>query len=298
MKDTPLAGLIIRTAVVRSADVGYIYAADKKKEQKDIPHAITFKWTAGKFTRGEANYDASSACIAQHPDVALVNISGAGYYSVISANGNTCGEIFDNSRPPSKERRLGGFRSVNEIAGKAYAIGLRGMVYRLDQVKQWTRIDEGLPKTFDGQAMHGFDANDLYAVGRDGQLWQYDGKQWLQRELPTNVNLTAVKCAGDGKVYIAGHGGLLLRGRNDRWQDIAQQETQDDIWDLEWFEDELYVSTMHALYRLNKNALDKVAFGADTPKSFYQLSAAKGVMWSNGEFDLFSCDGKTWTRIV
>lgn len=298
MKESPLSGLVIRTAVVRRPDVGYIYAADPKKERDEVPHAITFRWSGGTFKQGATNYDAHSICLISKPDVGLVDIAGAGYYSVVTGKGNTSGDIIDNSRPAAKQKRIGGFRSVEEIDGQAYAIGLRGMVYRLDQPKLWARIDEGLPNTFNGQAIHGFDGADLYAAGRDGQLWQFDGKKWTARELPTNANLTAVRCAGDGNVYVAGHGGMLLRGREDAWEAIRHEETNDDIWDLEWFDRRLYVSTMHAVYRLNNNAFEKVDFGADPPKSCYQLSAAHGVMWSNGEFDIMSFDGQKWTRVV
>ena len=55
---------------------------------------------------------------------------------------------------------------------------------------------------------------------------------------------------------------------------------------------------MDAVYRLKKEELEPVDFGKDPPKSCYQLSAAKGVMWSNGEYDIMSFDGKKWTRIV
>src|ERR1700730_462125 len=110
MKNSPLAGLVIRTAVVRSPDVGYIYAADPKLEREEIPHAITFKWNAGTFVQGKCNYDAHSACRIETPEFTLVNISGAGYYSVIAASARTSGEIVEDSHPPSKTRRIGRFR--------------------------------------------------------------------------------------------------------------------------------------------------------------------------------------------
>lgn len=98
--------------------------------------------------------------------------------------------------------------------------------------------------------------------------------------------------------YIAGHRGVLLQGRNDMWSVINQTEVVDDIWDLEWFVDALYVSTMSNVYRLKQSQLEAVDFGDDRPKSCYQLSAGQDVMWSNGEFDLMSYDGIEWTRIV
>ena len=296
-KKSPLNSLVIRTAIVREPDVGYIFSCSPQKEE-DIPHTITFRWNAGVFNQGDRNYNAHTACVIKRPELGLVDVSEQGYYSVITPKGMTSGDILESSQPPPNKRRLGGFRSVSEIGGKAYAVGLRGMVYRLDEIKEWTRIDDGLPDNFDIQAINGFAASDIYAVGRNGDFWQYNGKEWTKRDLPTNINLTAVKCAGDGKGYIAGHEGLLIRGRRDNWEVIDHEETNNDIWDLDWFLGQLYVSTLYAVYQLKGDDLEPVNFGNDPPESCYQLSTAEGVMWSNGEYDIMSFDGNTWTRIV
>lgn len=297
-KTSPLKGLVIRSAAVRLPDTGYIIAADPKREQSDEPHAILFRWRAGQFTRGDRNYNAHSLCVVTHPETGYVEVSGQGYYSFQHASGLDGGDIFDDSVPPPKRRRTASFRSVAAIDGKAHAVGLRGLVYRFDNIGRWTRIDDGLPETFNIQAIDGFSATDLYAVGRQGMLWQFDGNVWSERELPTDANLTCVKCAGDGQVYVGGHRGVLIRGRDATWAVVDQRETNDDLWDIEWFGRQVYVSTMHAVYRLTGDALVTVDFGDDPPRSCYQLSAAKGVMWSNGEFDIFAFDGRKWSRVV
>ena len=297
-KKSPFKGLVIRAAAVRLPNVGYVLAADPKKEEDEVPHAIVARWRGGDFNMGTRNYNAHSLCVVNYPDVGFVDISGQGYYAATLMGGMTLGDIIEQSSPPAKKKRTASFRMVSTIDGKAHAVGLRGLVYRFDSIGRWTRIDEGLPESFDIQAIDGFSAPNLYAVGREGSAWHSDGSTWTNRELPTSQNLTAVKCAGDGKVYIAGHKGLLIRGRDDVWEVVDHQATEDDIWDLEWFEGTLYVSTMRAVYRLVDESLQVVDFGDDRPRSCYQLSAAEGVMWSNGEFDVMSFDGKAWSRIV
>src|SRR5262245_40690459 len=111
MSTSPLNGLVIRTAIVRRPDLGFIYACDPKKEAEEIPHAIIFKWKAGSFDRGECEYDAHSACIIERPEAGLVDVSGPGYYSANTRSGITTDEIIERSQPPTKKRRLGGFRS-------------------------------------------------------------------------------------------------------------------------------------------------------------------------------------------
>lgn len=298
MSETPLKGLIIRTAVARKAGLGFIYAADPRKEADEIPHAINFKYKDGVFTRGEANFDASSLAVVSKPELGLIAMSGAGYYSANMASGMSGGDIFQQSTPAPLKPRTTGIRSVATVAGQAYAIGLRGMVYRFDGPKCWTRIDDGLPETLDGQAIHGFSGSEIYAVGRDGAMWQFDGSNWLRRDLPTSVTLTCVHCAGDGNVYVGGHRGTLLRGRRDSWELLNHGETEDNIWDVDWFIDKLYVSTMSHVYRLDGSTLVEVDFGADRPKTCYQLSVGEGVMWSVGEFDIMVFDGTRWSRVV
>jgi len=298
MNQHPLSQLTIRSAVVRGLDIGNILACDLKKEEEDVPHVYIFKWQSGSFFESSANFDAHSLCSITVPEPALVFLAPQGEYGVHYKGGSLAGDILDDSQPQPKEPRYGGFRSVSEIGGKAYAVGLRGMVYRLDELTKWTRIDDGIPETFNIQSIHGFDTSDIYAVGRHGELWNFNGQKWTKRELPTNGNLTTVKCAGDETVYIAGHDGILVRGREDTWEFIDNEETTDDIWDLEWFEGQLYVSTMSAVYWLKEEELEPVDFGDDPPKSTYQLSGAKGVMWSIGEYDIMSLEGKIWSRVV
>ena len=297
-KQVLLTGRAIRSAVVRGPDIGNILVCDLEKEKDDIAHSYIFKWQSGNFYESFANFDAHSICFITRPEPAVIFLAGGGEYGVHYRKGSLAGDILEDSQPPSKQRRLGGFRSVSEIGGRAYAVGLRGMVYRLDMLNRWTRIDDGLPERFNIQAIHGFQGSDIYAVGRNGELWHYDGDQWSRYELPTNVNLTSLKCAGNDKVYIGGHGGTLIEGRNNAWSLINHGATEDDIWDVEWFKDKVYASTMHSVYELHEEELVPVDFGRDRPKTFYQLSVASDVMWSNGEHDIMSFDGSGWVRVV
>lgn len=293
----PWQGLVIRTAAVRLPDAAYVFAFDLDKEKEDIPHAFVFRWTPSTVQKGDRNYNAQSVCLIQNPEPGYVDISEQGYYSITSRRGMVSGDIVDDSEPRAAKRRLGGFRSVTEIAGRAYAVGLRGMVYRLDTIKKWARLDEGLPDTFNIQAIHGFSDVDVYAVGRGGGMWSFDGNSWIRRDLPTNVNLTTVKCADDDVVYAAGYKGMLIRGRGDSWQIVEQDVIDDDIWDIEWFSNCLFLSTLQGVYRLDGNRLVEVDFGNDRPKSCGQLSVGPGVMWSIGAYDIMSFDGQKWTRI-
>lgn len=294
-KKKPLKGLIIRTAVSRSATGGFIFAEDPKNE---TPHTLIFKYVNSEFVETRANFSAHSSTLISNPEPGLIMIGGSGTYSSVLASGTKSADLFDQALPAPSRPRITGIRSVSTVDGKAYAVGLRGMAYRFDKTSQWTRVDEGLPETFDAQACHGLCESELYVVGRDGAMFVFNGKNWSQCNSPTTATLTTVKCTPNGDVYVAGHGGVILKGNKSKWELLPQPQIDENIWDLEWFKGHLYASTMTNVFQLQGKDLKPIDFGSDSPKSCYQLSACDDVMWSNGEFDVMSFDGNSWSRIV
>jgi hypothetical protein len=295
MTDSSTRELSIRDAVVCNRDLGYILACDPETEA-DTPYAWIRAWNHGQISESWVAFNAHSVCRTVLPEPGVVLISSEGFYCVFSGQLHA-GNIYDESQPQPAEPRYGSFSSVAQIGGRAYAVGLRGMVYRLDAPASWTRIDEELSREFDVHAIHGFSESDIYAVGNKGELWQFNGQSWLKRELPTKVNLSCVKCTEDGIVYIGGDGGLLIRGRSEAWEILDESPMRSDIWGIDWFAGELYVSTFSGLYRLKGADLEPVLFGEDKPKTFYHLSVGERVLWSVGEADVMSFDGANWTRV-
>src|SRR5262249_11807282 len=147
------------------------------------------------------------------------------------------------------------------------------------------------------EAIDGFSTDEIYAAGRNGEIWRHDGSRWNRLDSPTDMILTNVCCAGDDNVYVCGRNGTLLRGRDDRWHMIEQQVTNEDFWGLVWYEEKLYLSTVHFVYTFAEGVLEPVDFGADVPRTCFQLSAADGVLWSIGAKDVMSYDGNRWTRV-
>jgi hypothetical protein len=294
----PLKGLLIRGGAVRAADLGFLIAGDPKLEYEEIAHAISFRWKDGTFNSGKARFNINSICIIDDPEYGVVYTSDQGTYTVQTRSGTVTSNIFRDFSPPWTGARYGGISSVSTIAGKAYAVGGDGTVFRLDGMKNWARIDEGLPNSFQIQAADGFSGTDIYAVGLKGQLWQYAGQTWTSQDLPTKANLSAVRCASTGAVYTGGRGGMLLQGSGSKWSVIDHGETDDVIRGLQWFKDKLYVSTNTGVYTLEGNRLTPVDFGDDEPDTTFMLSSTKDVLWSIGRCDVMAFDGKTWTRIV
>jgi len=164
--------------------------------------------------------------------------------------------------------------------------------------EKWEPIDKGLPKKFDIEDIDGFSSDALFVVGFKGVFFKFNGKKWERIDLPTNAILGCIKCTKNGEVYIGGDDGVLVVGSGQKWKVVDQDLITDDIWDIEEFKDEIYISTLKGVYRIDEEGLSKVDFGRTTPATTYKLSACDDVLWSIGRSDIVSFDGKKWSRII
>lgn len=288
------ASVSFRTGAVRTREIGYLLAEDDEVSEDEVQHTVILTWHNAKWFKHFLSWSAKSACICQIPKEQLIAIGGDGDYVIFGQ-----GDIFEGKIWGDVDRadKVGPFRSVQNICGKAYAVGMDRLAYRRDGHNLWTRLDNGLPPGGNLEAIHGFAEDDIYAVGWAGEIWHFNGWQWSQNSTPTNVILTGVCCAGDGKVYCCGQKGTLIVGRGEEWDLIPQPDTQADLWDVEWFKGKLYISTMMVVYALVTNRLVLVGFGKEEVETAYHLSSVDGVMWSIGQKDVLAYDGSAWKRI-
>jgi cellulase/cellobiase CelA1 len=202
----------------------------------------------------------------------------------------------------------GPLRGVRRIGSHIYVVGMDRQAYRREGPKHWQSVGPpswrqrgrqppGAADVKGFEAVDGFSESDIYAVGWDGEIWNYDDRKWQPLPSPAKEVLVDVCCAGDGMVYACGREGLLVRGRARSWEVIKLRGMTQDIWSLAWFNGRLYLSTMSRVFTLEGKALAAVGFGSDTPKTCHRLSVGDGVLWSIGAKDVFTFDGTKWTRI-
>lgn len=289
------------TGAVRFFDLSYIAMSGDELDREKIPHSYFSEWDSGTWRDlGKTLWPTAGIAIAKTP---IQQMCAVGMYGGVKLAGS--GDVHEEQIGANQEaiRARGPLRGVRTIGQHVYVVGMNRQAWRRDDVHQWTSIDQGA-RPADGskevvgfEAVDGFAESDIYAVGWDGEIWHYDGSGWHQKQSPTNIVLTRVLCAGNGVVYASGRKGLLLKGRDDSWEVIDHQSMIDDIWDLAWYQDKLYLSTMYGLFTLDQDKLLAVDFGEDAPNSCYHLSAADGVLWSIGGKDIMAFDGNNWTRI-
>lgn len=275
----------------RFRDLVYVVAKDRGLNDKDVSHSRFVAFDRSEFCHAEDhNWSAVAVCVARRPAEKMIAVGHDG-------------EVFTYVGGASTEERIRpepmALRNLGVIEGLPYACGMNREVFRRDGEDRWVPMHAPGSETTSGfESIDGFGSTEIYAVGWNGDIWEWDGRVWVQHAPLTESILTGVCCAGDQRVYVCGQSGTLIVGRHGIWERVDLNGFGADFQEVHWFGERLYVSTMQNLYVYEgKGALSPVVFGDDAPSSCGRLSSAEGVLWSIGSDDVFSFDGTQWSRI-
>lgn len=236
------------------------------------------------------------------------------YPAGLLASRNSVGDVWSmgaDGNGPMKQITLDGYCNVKRLKtlqGITYAICANRKLFKRLVSGEWERIiDENIPesKNIDELMMAGFmdldsfDQTDMYAVGGQGDVWHYDGVQWLQKDFPSNVQLATVTCAPDGHVYISGEGGSLWQGRGDSWRQIYKGHSSVMWNDSLWFQDQLWFSSDYQLRVWDGESIQQVIMGDQEPVPIWgNMDAFDGILIVASTSEVFAYDGDDWKVIV
>ena len=298
-----LNGYSIFAGVVRNSDLRYVIAADDNALREGYTDSsILYCLHQRTWYADAVPWLGCSETVCHVPAERYLALGTDG--SVRATGGGTkIDEVIASCGVDPRKR--GPLREIRGIAkGRAYAVGTCRQAYVREDENQWRCIDESAqvgdtPITDTSfESVDGFSEQEIYMVGWEGEIWKYDGSIFSQQNSPTKLALYKVRCAPDGFVYACGQLGTLLRGRNDQWEVIEHDSTEEDLWGMEVFDGQLYVSSNSFVYRLEDGKLLPVDFGNEVVRTCYHLSAADGIMWSIGAKDVMEFDGSNWKRIL
>jgi hypothetical protein len=302
-RNPAFSGLSLTTGVVRHSDLGYLIATHDAAASEGYVDSILYTFYQGVWYAGTVPWLACSGTVCHVPAERSLTLGADG--SVEASGGGVVKEEASIASCGVDPTRRGPLREIRGIAkGRAYAVGTCRQAYVRDGEDQWRCIDQSAqvgdtPITDTSfESIDGFTEQEIYTVGWEGEIWKYDGAVFTQQNSPTNLALYKVRCAEDGYAYACGQLGTLLRGRDDQWEVIEHDSTREDLWGMEHFAGQLYVSSTHFVYRLEGDTLKPVDFGDDAPRTCYHLSAADGIMWSIGPKDVMEFDGSSWKRCL
>lgn len=192
--------------------------------------------------------------------------------------------------------------ALSVIAGNYYAAGMGRTVCLRVAPGKWKNIspEAELPsdKVLGFEDIDGFSANDIYAVGWAGEIWNYGNGSWIQIETGSKQNFNAVCCAEDGNIYVVGDGGACFVRRNGKWQ-VIKTGVVGDLQDVRDFDGKIYVVSDHQMFQLQEDQLIvESAFSEVESNTFLHLLKAKNGLVSMGPKNLWALSKGTWNKLV
>jgi hypothetical protein len=267
--------------------------------KKDIPYTVVATLKDDEWDGDGVKWLGTAVCWATKPRRELIVVGSEG--EILAGPLEKLVEE-DPIEIDNEDGKSGHLTCARAIDGRVYIAGMDRQVYRRAGKDEWEAADLGLPydpkRVVGIQAIDGFSEKEMYAVGRLGEIWRYDGKRWHAVSSPTNLILLGVHCAEDDSVYVCGQVGTILRGRRNEWEVIKHKVTEEDFWDITMFKGVVYVMTRKVLYELKGKKLTPVDFGdTEIPFSFYRFAQSATEMWTIGTKDVMRFDGEEWSRI-
>lgn len=270
----------------------YVITKDRKLPVGKIDESTFVDCKKGHIgVIGNRNWNAVGICIARKPEEQMVVVSEDGHVFTFKS-----GVAFDESIFPQPV----GLRGLGVVNGFPVAFGMGRQVYKRINENTWVPMHAPIPEIRENVgflSISGFNDNEMYVVGFNGEMWEWNGQVWKNRKTPFNLMLTDVCCGDDGQVYVCGQSGTLLKGRHNEWESVLLENNADDYWGLSWFKDKLFIATLNELFTLENDQLIPVNFGLHRPESFGKLTQSDGILWSIGTSDLWNFDGHKWQKI-
>lgn len=264
-------------------------------------NSVILEWSKERGTTAlEINHPLTRIVLSPEHESQVFVVGRLGFVGLIEGDS----VIEETIEGPQSQGFIRDFRVIGQ---HVYATGMGRQVYRRLGPGNWGRFDYGLVNSSKDylhvtgfNAIDGVSEEDIYAVGFDGDIWHCVRGEWRQVASPTNLILERVRALKPDLIYAAGQAGALLRGHDDVWEFIDQTETTGDFWGLEWFYGRLYLSTNEGLFRLNDHdELEPVDLGLPGPRTYSQLHANNGALWSFGPRHLsWTADGETWNDVI
>jgi len=247
------------------------------------------------------------ACTKPKPQ--FVGIAGRDVYSIGSGE-----KGFEKDIPDFEQG--GPFRGTTHkarrIDGWLYVCGGRNSLGKRVANSEWQSFTKRIPNPKRSDRLFnmfsdvdGFAENDIYVVGNTGQVYNYNGKDWQKKSLPTDIDFQSVCCAGDGFVYISGMHGATYKGRGDQWECLYKGHLEENpmsgmvlgFKDMVWYEDRVWCTSDYGLWTIKDDKLEEADVPGFVLGCMGNLSAADGVLLLAGHGGAAFLENGQWQEI-
>lgn len=269
---------------------------DDNLAAKSIPHTLFSIFNNNEVEGTGLNWSGIGVCICPENIRKTIVV---GYMGEVA---EFIGINLDKEYKIENVNTLGPLRGLELIDEEMYVFGIYRQVYRRKKDGLWQNISGDIidqSKSITGfEALSAYSTSEIYTVGRQGEIWFFNGLKWSQISSPTNLLLTSVCCCTDGYVYIGGQDGILLKGKDNLWEVIEQDVMFDWIWDIVEYNNELYFFLEDYMVKMRNSSLVVVDdFDEETPFSFFKGYKVGNKFYTVGYKDVMSLDVNQWTRI-
>lgn len=286
---------------VQSRDIARVIGQFDLLMQIGTGASLSQKWTRGApkpWSVQPVDFTANRIWAYATPTEKVFLMGPAGEVLITTDTGSTQETIEPGKEGPE---RYGDLMDLRHIGKHLYACGMSRQVYRREKANHWVHSDQGIlvkPNTKSVKgflSLDGLSENEFYAVGFGGEMFQCKKDTWRPLDSPTNLALNKIRIINPELGFVCGQKGLLLRGAGTRWEAVKHKGPTEELLDLEWFQEQLYVASADGLYRLEKNDALKPVKTKLKNTSYGHLHAADGVLWSFGTKHLcYTEDGVAW----
>ncbi len=213
------------------------------------------------------------------------------------------------SRTVRRSERITDDESIADLCvidGVALAIGDGGSVFRrttpVSNAKGAWQLDTTLKPADSLVAIDGRSLDDIWVAGNQS-AWHYNGTTWKRVRLPSGLRPTDIVC-GSKYVYVCG-GETVVRiasgGKVTRFDSEGC-----DFESAAFYKGELYLNVRDTedeqlgIWTLARGGLERVDTGYPPGWEHQpcgQLEVRAGLLWSFGNFGVYTFDGKRWKQL-
>jgi hypothetical protein len=305
-------GFSIIDCAVRSSDAFVFLLRDVKdsSDGKEPRKRLATYFPSGDGKVGWAGYSGftrARLAVASSPSTQAVIVAADG---TVAAQGSG----FSGMEPPIARGSdatplYTSMHALATIGGLVYAVGPWHAVCRRTAPGVWESIAHRsslpIPRRDEyGSNAEGFNAigafgeRDIYCGGGKGDLWRFDGVDWHRCNVPTNMIIENICCAGDGTVYLGLQGGSVLRGRVDDWNFIHDGKFSVPFRDMVWFDGCVWCTSDYGIWTIRDGVLEEAAVPNEVRACSGALSAGDGVMLLAGMYGACIYNGSNWTILM
>lgn len=247
-------------------------------------------------------FDRTQIGYSSYPTPKAVAISQAGLVYAIGSGAKGVETPLPSWEKGGPSR--GGIHRVKTIGGNLYFCGGNNSVGKRIGKDSWLNHTCDIPNPARGDSLDsslddidGFDETDIYAAGRDGQVFHFDGMIWSQIRMPTTEHFETLCCAGDGMVYIGGVEGSIYVGRYNKWKKIHSQPMSLPFQDMVWYVDRVWCTSDYGLWTICNEKLERVELPEGMHGYAGNLSVGDGVLLLAGYAGAAFLENNRWKKI-